>query len=952
MVTNVIEQRIAESTEDNMINGWGGVLMLRRGSANALLRARYVQAFQDEDILWPITGTGYMDAGRTEQFVFEDLMLGPPQLSFEEASGRTGTVTVAMELIAGRCFSTVLQPGSPKRLRRSHTLELGMGHTLRMRAQLVVVSGTDGLPELAIDWGTATAMRCSLGASDAAAGKMGDFIFEQVRTQRFFSQVFSFISLDNRLVYNAISVLGAGAFTQAVPAGAGPANPDEGDGALILALHLNGTGRPGLAGNGWPWPFAASEDADTEHDTALLLARRRNPLDQEAVEGESTLASAMAAQVIMAGNYRFEWKAESNLYHRVLLGTIAPTQRQTVLEPALARIGVGQTIQLDAEGQRLIGWQARNIVHPRASGQISNGTYSATPLERLATDQQIVVVTARSDQDEEQSVRAALLVETAEPLAISPRVVIWSPELDPVPLIASGDTKLEWTMEGEAYGTLLVDQQDSRHAVFTPTEPSGDQNVLLQRIQVSDGESVGHATVVILGSPAVLDVEPYHVPNLPASGIQRFSLLDGDAEKWLLFGPGEIDEREGVYTAPNTYAGEVSVVVGVSGRHAGLAVVQHQPSAPQRSAVSQERWKNLSSFTVKLNNAARNIMLSNGAQQVGIDIEIATESFTDSNGEDVFDPISDLELSTLMLTDRSGVELRYIVDEIVPTPPEDQPTLPGDKWGVSRRRNRFDYYPSAVADEAVPHADGDGKRSLTLYVQTLEAEVLNISAIFQDHYNGWRKSTDLDKDTGEVQVEGVEVPSPDLNNYVWGEEKGAGKRVEEKSGSNVGGDRFNYWHYTTDYYVLSSRLFQFVHVIFNTCSMIKWETEQEDETFCSYTGYAFTPRRSSDMPAAPEGVEYEGSLQMLTIEDKVKFEALDYALKGQESVAAGQLLVTLDRVSTMNYWRDSGSVENYRAILDQAVEFTLIDNFGTGHPLRVTFGAGEDGRNILYLGLQ
>ncbi|MFI8557887.1 hypothetical protein E2H86_23895 [Pseudomonas putida] len=944
MVTNIIEQRIAESTEDDMINGWGGVLMLRRGPANALLRARYVQAFQDDDILWPITGTGYVDAGRTEQFVFEDLMLGPPQLSFEEASGRTGTVTVAMELIAGRCVSTVLQPGSPKRLRRSHTLQLGMGHTLRMRAQLVVVSGTDGLPELAIDWGTATAMRCSLGVSDAAAGKMGDFIFEQVRTQRLFSQVFSFITLDNRLVYNAISVLGAGAFTLAAPEDPGQASSDEGDGALLLALHLKGTGRPGLAGNGWPWPFAASEDADTEPDTALLLGRRRDPLDLESVEGESTLARAMAEQVIMAGNYRFEWREESKPHHRVLLGTIAASPRQTVLNPALARIGVGQTMQLDAEGQRLIGWQARNIVHPRASGQMSNGTYSATPLERLATDQQIVAVTARSDQDEEQSVRAALLVETAEPLAISPRVVIWSPELDPVPLVASGDTDLKWTLEGEAYGTLLEDQEDSRHAVFTPNEPSGDQNLLLQRIKVSDGESAGHATVVILGSPAVLDVEPYHVPNIPASGSERFSLLDGDAEKWLLFGPGEIDEDTGVYTAPDTYSGEVSVVVGVSGRHAGLAVVQHQQAAPQRSAVSEERWKELVSFTVKLNNAARNVAFCNGAQQIGIDIEIATQSFPDSNGEDVFDPISDLELSTLKLIDRSGVELPYIVDEIMPTPA-------AAKWAVSRRRNRFDYYPSAVADEAVPHADGNGKRNLTLYVQTLEAEVLNIRAKFQDHYNGWRTSSDLDEEAGEVQVEGKELPLPDLANYFWGEQ-GSGKRVEEKNGSNVGEDRFNYWHYTTDYYVLRSAYFQFVHVIFNTCSMIKWESEQEDETFCSYTGYAFTPRRNSDMPAAPKGVEYEGALQMLTIEEKVNFGELDYGFKGQEAVATGQLLVTLDRVSTMNYWQDSGSVENHRAILDQAMEFTLIDNFGTKHPLRVTFGGGEDGRNILHLGLQ
>jgi hypothetical protein len=387
-------------------------------------------------------------------------------------------------------------------------------------------------------------------------------------------------------------------------------------------------------------------------------------------------------------------------------------------------------------------------------------------------------------------------------------------------------------------------------------------------------------------------------------------------------------------------------VAGIAGMSFGFAVIEHQRNSPQKMASLQQRWKTLAKFEVTLNNANRNRVLANGLQQVGINIMIETNEFEGDDGT-VWDPVSDLELSTLVILHEDGTE----VDYLRPGSEGLDPDEPGvKKWAVSKVRNRFDYLPTANAQvaQAPLLTPADARRTVTVYVHCLEAEVGKFKAKFQDHSNCWHYSDEHDDTPGVVQLEGVRVPPPSINNYSF-----TPKRVD----SRFGGDReqpldtFNYWHYTTDYWVISARDAQFVAVRFDQASMIRWESELLKETYCTYTGFAFKPRRYPGAVPASTGIEYQAELQMLAQESLVKFEELDYNFKEQQDVAEGTLLLTLDRVPNLNYWYDAGGPK-YREVLDKPLLFTLLDNFGIAHRLKVTFGGGADSRNTLTLELQ
>lgn len=103
------------------------------------LQSNFVEAFTDSGVLQPISGEFYIDPGtRTEKVAFENLTLGPTQLSFQGASGSGPQVRVRMELIAGSCASSTFMIGNVNRLRRSHALEMGMGYQFEVYGRLKV----------------------------------------------------------------------------------------------------------------------------------------------------------------------------------------------------------------------------------------------------------------------------------------------------------------------------------------------------------------------------------------------------------------------------------------------------------------------------------------------------------------------------------------------------------------------------------------------------------------------------------------------------------------------------------------------------------------------------------------------------------------------------------------------------------------------------------------------
>ncbi|MEX5343651.1 hypothetical protein [Pseudomonas sp. I2] len=124
------------------MHGWGAILALGRDPVNEALQTRYVEAFGLEGMATPISGSYYIDESRTEQVTFDNVVLGPAQLSFKGAVGTSTRLKVTMELIAGSCLYTSMLAGNVQRFRKKDVLYLGMGYRFEVIGELKVVPDT------------------------------------------------------------------------------------------------------------------------------------------------------------------------------------------------------------------------------------------------------------------------------------------------------------------------------------------------------------------------------------------------------------------------------------------------------------------------------------------------------------------------------------------------------------------------------------------------------------------------------------------------------------------------------------------------------------------------------------------------------------------------------------------------------------------------------------------
>nr|WP_028694918.1 hypothetical protein [Pseudomonas cremoricolorata] len=942
MVTHSKQDLINQLAKGDALHGWGAIIALGRDALNRRLLTRYVEGFAAQTFIPPISGEGFLDANLSEKFVFDQLLLGPLQLSFKHASGSTRELTVTLELIAGRCSSIAQWPGEPKRLRRSHSLHQGMGYRLEVTLPLTLQTMSfANQTQVVLDLQQASAACCTLGSTEVAQRKMGEFLLDQVRTQWGRDPLVPLLSCSHE-GSDPLSIAQYSIQVQKAPTDIGNGGAREDDGALLILAQLRGSPTAGVAPHALPYLLPDKDDGSGHHDAALLLGRRRSSL----VEG---LDAGILEHVILPGAYQIAPTERHSPHDLILFADVVPSEATAELQPALKGLSAGQSLNLQSTLHAVGQWSARNVTYPLAHGQMDQGRYTASALQDFTGDQQVVVISAESTEGGTRKVRSAVVVEAVEGVSISPKVLLWNRGEAPVRLTASSAEGVAWSLQGTRFGELQRDPDDPQSALFTPSVRDAAAPFELQRIKVSKGSESGYATVVILNYSSPLSVEPFHVPRIGASGTQTFSLSEYPGQAtWQLVGTGHIDANTGVYTAPSSDPGDVTVVIGVYDRFAGIAVIEHQNNPPAQIAAAQERWKELNLFDVKRNNANRNRVLANGLQQVGIDIVLETKEFEGAEGS-VWDPVSDLELSTLVLLYEDGTPV-----PVLPVGVEGlDPDLPAnrDSWAVSKQRNRYDYLPTGSGAPPFESsvAPADARRTVTFYVCSTEAEVRRFKAKFQDQRNGWHYSDIKDQGRGVLELEGVPTPAVDLGNYAL-----QAKRVESLKGfDHTNGDTFNYWHSTTDYWTLYGRQIVFAGIEWDNSAMIRWESENKNETYCSYTGYAFKPRRHPDAAPASREMQYGASLELLLLEDRVKSNGLDRRFKGQESVAEGTVLLSLERTSNLSHWQyQDGDGDNYRLELDKALSFTLIDTYGSRHRLKVTFGNVPDSRNSLTLNLQ
>ncbi len=139
MTTHTKEALLEELAKGDSMRGWGAVLALGRDAVNHALQAHFVEQFDQRGGLPIIEGEYFIDpVARTEKVAFENLTLGPPQLSFKGASGASTQVRVSMELLTGHCVSSTIMSAHVEQFRRSHVLEMGMGYQFEVYGHLNV----------------------------------------------------------------------------------------------------------------------------------------------------------------------------------------------------------------------------------------------------------------------------------------------------------------------------------------------------------------------------------------------------------------------------------------------------------------------------------------------------------------------------------------------------------------------------------------------------------------------------------------------------------------------------------------------------------------------------------------------------------------------------------------------------------------------------------------------
>nr|WP_314478888.1 hypothetical protein [uncultured Pseudomonas sp.] len=970
MTTNTKEALLEKLAEGDSVRRYGAVLALGRDAVNDALQVNFVEQFDQRGGLPAITGEYFIDpVTRTERVTFENLTLGAPQLYFKNSTGTSGHVRVGMELFTGNCVSSTIMPGNVEQLRRSHVLEAGSGYRFEVTGRLKVQPHAY-LPKLAIvlDLAEATDPSCTLGGNSTAAAKMGEFIFEQLKYEWVLNSPLSLLEF-NIFGNSALSTQHIQAVAQRAPEGAGGGSCPEDDGALLVLMQLVAGPEIGLPGSPFPYLLPRQNDT-TNYASALLISRECAPLakGRTGVVLEQLVLPDASAVVLET--------QEHNPHDMIVFGDVRGTAYSRYPQPRIGKVAAGKSARFTVANQSVQDWTARDVRNPLESGKIEAGTYTAPAATTFPFRQRLVNVKAHFANAQEGASKSALALVSSDDVVISPRVVIWTKGDGPVRLTASQAGWLEWEPDGDSFGAIVRDplgDSETPHALFTPTEPSNSPPVRLQRIKVTNwGGQSGYATVIIVSMRAPLQVTPFHVPNMEASGAQQFMLTEfapqqpldepwggGPAVQstsWELYGEGEL--VEGAYTAPASSAGQVSVVAGVFNGQAGIAVIEHSVNASMMSA--SRHWLSLTTFKIVLNDTSRKKAWANGRQQIGIDIHIETSPFSDADGNDIYEPVSDAELATLQLTHRDGTPIEWLAADTEAIPPG------RSHWAASKFRNRFDYLPVADGGTSATEAQHEhaqqtrkeqskasgvqGKeealRIVTVYLQTTEAEVRWIRAKFQSSRNVWHYTyVQHPNGDGEVELGGLPVRKLDIADL----EPFTGKRVAQDGGFDIVDDRgnlvdgHNYWHATTHYWALRARgQRSFVDVRFDHVSMLKYESELLDETFASYVGVAYVPQVTPGRPA-DRRVEYQAELELLSL--KRAGTPLNHEFANGEHFSAGTLLIVLERVSDMKFWY-SWPDTHFPEVLRQPLYFTLIDNYGTENELYVNWGLELEDKTI------
>jgi hypothetical protein len=677
---------------------------------------------------------------------------------------------------------------------------------------------------------------------------------------------------------------------------------------------------------------------------------------------------AVLKNSLLPPGYTFSEAGRYTPNDTAIFGQLVSTQSNVRIEPPIADIDMMQSLDFTArrgDGGAVSGvsWSAGCLNSPLSPGEISaSGRYTDISYPFGVPPVRMTTVTARYTENGQPAQASAFLLVRYQGFDLEPLVSTRAPGAAAVPLVATGygaDAALGWSLLEPMLGGVKASGGVGQ-ASYTPPA-AGGVPLVAQRIEANN-QAAGmsaQAAVILLAEPTTLPVEPPFVGALFGQGEVVFEVSElavrgvldaaGAASaddvfwRWSVVGEGTVvgDGRKAWFTPPATRTSSqplsilVCEMIGPEVDYVcGYATVQMATSSVQ----DYPRWQNLQGFDITAPDGVQ--AHANGMQQIRLQIRIETLPIT-LDGNDVYIPISDVELASLTLVHRTtGAQVPFV-------DPLQDGIEHGDnlQWAASERRNRFNLFRPAVADgqdDAAPASD-EAVRYRDLYLHLKTDESVEFYAQFQADDGRIMRSLDVgEENLKTVTVKGVLPPAIGLSDYEFQRQ-----RVWNGQGKIDGDDEFTYMLQSIDFWTLAFRKAGYEPAGFATLkidgntSSIQWESELLDETFFSCTGYAFSPKHRLQ-PVAPTQLSFDPYLGAMMTE--VSHAAPNGSFHSQPPTP-GELVVSLHRDWDVTYWYDGQAGGNkaklFRQVLDGPVTYTLLDENGNRHNLQIGF---RDGR--------
>ena len=930
----------------SVTQGWGAISVFSRSRLNRLLEQQYIERFNGLGFL-PLFNGRLAASDNNDYIELIDISLGQPLLSFNNASLTNPTALLTMNIVAGRYTASHQPSGAGKTVLSTFSITEGQGFTLEMDIDLSMVVGeVDRQGKVTLDLAEGANFRCNLANNDETAQKrLAEFFKNSFAALPPHRSVFQLGMLELK-GYNHLNPKSFRILTQAAPGAKVRGALNYRDGGVVIAIQLLGNTGPGRfpLDSDFPYliPDDQASDGSDQYSATLVLSEAMIPY----VEGNRL---EVLNSLLFPGENVFEEREQHRPCDLAVFGNINPKQTRISLEPTFKTIKAGETQRFTlhnwkGEVIQASNWRAVSLGSHTAEGhgKIVGGLYTAASPAQIGHDTLHVVVTADYVNEGTTYTASALLRVAYDSMTIAPRVEVVSAtaQSQPVVLRAStlGTAPVNWKLLAPEYGTLT---QSANQGLFTADARSRAKGLTVQQIEATGAET-NRASLLLLNAQQLLRVDPAHVEAVRKSVVVPLkddaTLLPDIPRRWKVVGGGGTVDASGRFTAPAQGITASSVVQCEIVRNgvvfsSGYSVIGLSEMEPEPS------WKELSQFTIKvkggLDNERLGTLYANGYQQSRIEIVVQPDSVDGKDFE-----LSIFEKASMRLVDDTSKAEIEFVDEALDGIPE------GDEqvWLTRLIPNRFELaIPRSAAQHDSPGAGPAAISVLNIYLHTRERPGMatTFHATFQaDSDNRWWKSTDKSVVNSKVVITPLAIPTFVDDDYTF-------KRVRVDGGSGPPGgtpgngpdqDDFDFHFRTIDYWSLvytgkpgfAGADFETMEFLSDdgkqiNISAIRYESEQLNERYCSWTGSIFLDKQKE---AVVKKILFDQATKVV-----IKNESLDVDVN-QTHFVSGSLVISLHRSDRINYVRDTVPE---RAKLSQPLRVVLIDKNGNPHRRIIDF---------------